>query len=79
MNNTYIAQFASLTKVLGVERLAVDPLYVSNALRVANRPKLLEELASATCRQDTEYWVDALGKANVPCSPINPFSKVIKQ
>eukprot|EP01133_Synstelium_polycarpum_P014186 gene14186-16726_t len=71
------SQFRALCSTLNVDLgLASDPRYLTNASRVANRSTLLEALELRSSTQPTDLWIEALGRANVPCSPINSLSAV---
>ena len=64
-------------KVLGREELQEDPRYNSNALRVANRLPLIEELAPTFLTRTSQEWIDALLAAGVPAAPILDYEAAV--
>lgn len=58
-----------LTGRLGVNSLAVDPLFVTQELRLKNRDKLTERLDRIFMAHPSEHWVDLLSD-DVPISPV---------
>jgi crotonobetainyl-CoA:carnitine CoA-transferase CaiB-like acyl-CoA transferase len=68
-------QFKALAKVLGLDWLAEDERFVSNALRVRHRNALCTILESAFQAQGADHWYDALAAAGVPAGPINDMSE----
>lgn len=68
-------QFKRLAEVLGLESLAEDERFVSNALRVRNREALCAILESALRTRGADHWYDALAAAGVPAGPINDMSE----
>jgi crotonobetainyl-CoA:carnitine CoA-transferase CaiB-like acyl-CoA transferase len=64
------ALYCELCAVLQRPDLASDVRYSSNALRVANRGQLREEIAGVIRTWSTAALTDALLTAGVPCSPI---------
>ncbi|EGG20997.1 CoA-transferase family III protein [Cavenderia fasciculata] len=72
------SQFKSLCLTLGLEPSVSfeSPLFLSNSDRVANRPQLLHLITEKSQLWTTDQLVVSLGKANVPCSPVNKLSQV---
>jgi crotonobetainyl-CoA:carnitine CoA-transferase CaiB-like acyl-CoA transferase len=70
------AQFARLCAVLGLETVAADPRYATNAARVANRPQLSDALTAAFAVWRREAILAALETAGVPAGPINSVADV---
>ncbi|PSJ63637.1 CaiB/BaiF CoA transferase family protein [Pseudaminobacter soli (ex Li et al. 2025)] len=64
-------QFRKFCAVIGLEELADDPLYATNAARVANRVTLREKIVAALAAFERTPLLDALEAAHVPASPIN--------
>jgi formyl-CoA transferase len=60
----------------GLEAIAADPRFATNAARVANREELAAAIAPAMKTRTTDAWIAALETANVPCGPINTIDKV---
>ncbi len=67
-------QFASLCEVLGIEELAGDPSYATNAARVSHRAKLRTELERALAARPAQAWVDQLTGARVPAGVVNDLA-----
>jgi crotonobetainyl-CoA:carnitine CoA-transferase CaiB-like acyl-CoA transferase len=70
-------QFASLCAVLGLERLAVDPRFETNELRVGNRDALGEILERTFVHRGRDEWLAALRAVGVPCGPVNDLAQAI--
>ncbi len=68
------AQFAALCEVLGCPALAADPVYATNAARVAAREALRERLQARLCERPAADWAEALGRAGVPAGPVNDIA-----
>ena len=64
-------------KVLGREELQEDERYNSNALRVANRLSLIDDLAPTFLTRTSEEWIDALLAAGVPAAPILDYGEAV--
>ena len=71
-------QFRRCTDALGVQGLADDARYASNAARVENRDALVAELAAIFREADTAEWIARLEQHDVPCSPINTIRDVFE-
>ena len=67
-----------LCAVIGCEELVDDARFTTNADRMANRPDLVAQLESATTRETTAHWVDALLEAGVPAGPILDYAQVVE-
>lgn len=70
-------QFRRCCLVFGVPELAEHAHYQSNALRVQHREKLIQLLSEQTQTQSRAYWQYALGKAGVPCGPVQSIDEVM--
>ena len=70
--------WGALCRVLGLERLAADLRFRSNADRVANAEGLRAELESVLTTGTTEAWSAALSAAGVVCAPVQPLSQVLE-
>ena len=69
-------QFASFAKAAGIEALAFDPRFATNAERVGHRQILTGLLAPVMARRSNAQWTLTLEAANVPCGPINRIDQV---
>jgi crotonobetainyl-CoA:carnitine CoA-transferase CaiB-like acyl-CoA transferase len=63
---------------VGREDLVEDPLFATNADRMANRAELVAELESALAARDTDDWVETLEAAGVPVGPIHDYRQVFE-
>lgn len=63
-------QFGKLVNILGVPELAVDSLFATNAVRIANREKLRQHLLRPLARQSAHVLAEALLTAGVPAASI---------
>ncbi len=61
-------QFASLCSVLGLDELASDERYATNAARVANRDVLVKTINEALSSETADTWFDALTAERVPAA-----------
>ncbi|MES2227918.1 MAG: CoA transferase [Pseudomonadota bacterium] len=68
--------FAAVCNALGLPALASDPRFVSNVLRVANRPALHALLEERISRMNAADCVALLREAGAPCSTINSVDAV---
>lgn len=71
-------QFASFCRVADLTHLIDDPRFARSADRVANRTVLIGAIAAAMAGRSTADWIDVLGRAGVPCGPINSIDEVFK-
>jgi crotonobetainyl-CoA:carnitine CoA-transferase CaiB-like acyl-CoA transferase len=70
--------YAALCAVLGVPELSSDERFLTNPLRVANRPALLALLEEKTRARDTAELLDALVAAGVPASPVHDVGEAAR-
>jgi len=69
-------QFRKYCAVAGVPELALDQRYATNAARVGNRATLIPKLRELFSTRSKKWWIEELGKAGVPCGPINNIREV---
>ncbi|KWF32805.1 hypothetical protein WL88_26070 [Burkholderia diffusa] len=62
--------FESLCELADVPGLVTDPRFVTAEDRVANNAVLVDLLSERVRRHTTDWWIDALDKAGVPCGPV---------
>ena len=72
------AFFGRLADVLGEPGLKSDPLYATPSARVANRARINAIVGGKLAANTTEYWVETLNKAGVPCGPVNSVAQVFQ-
>ncbi len=63
--------FLALSRVLGRPAMAVDPRYVTNALRNEHRLAMKAEMEAVLRTRPAEHWLGELDLAGVPSGPIN--------
>ena len=68
--------FLLMADALGEPQLALNPLYLTNDVRVINRRQMVKDVECITLTQPMQHWIDALNEAGVPCSPINTIDKL---
>jgi crotonobetainyl-CoA:carnitine CoA-transferase CaiB-like acyl-CoA transferase len=64
-------QWPRLCNALGLPRLAADPRFAANGVRVDNRDALRPILAERFLTGPTAAWLRALDEAGIPCGAIN--------
>ena len=62
---------------LGLESLASDTRFATNAARVAHRGELHAIITPLFETQPAEYWLDKLRAADILCGPINTVADVL--
>ncbi|MBN7786426.1 CoA transferase [Ponticoccus gilvus] len=70
------AQYRRLCGILGLEALATDPAYLTNADRIANRDALTARLTEATRSMTRDALLAACEAQGVPAGPINDMAQV---
>lgn len=63
-------------QVANLEAYEDDPRFATNAARVDNRNATLELVQSALYTQPREYWIEALNRAGIPCSPLHTLGEL---
>jgi len=71
------AFFARLAATLGAPELAHDPLYASNAARVANRARINAIVGGRLAGETTDHWVTRLNAAGVPCGKVASIAEAL--
>ncbi|MFO1282358.1 MAG: CaiB/BaiF CoA-transferase family protein [Burkholderiales bacterium] len=69
--------FRKLCGALGLPQLSSDPRFAANKDRVANRSILIPMLEAEFAKATAAIWLERLGAAGVPCSPINTIDQVV--
>ena len=69
-------QTRDFCRILGLEALAADPAYATNADRVRNRETFVASLAAAVKTMSRDALLAALEAAGVPAGPINTVAQV---
>jgi crotonobetainyl-CoA:carnitine CoA-transferase CaiB-like acyl-CoA transferase len=63
-------------EVTGDKELASNPDFATVVSRAKNRPALIAHLNDVVRSKPSQFWVDELNKAGVPCGPINTIDQV---
>ena len=63
-------------EVSGDKTLGSNPDFATVPLRAQNRAALIAHLNDVVRSKPSQFWVDALNKAGVPCGPINTIDQV---
>jgi formyl-CoA transferase len=69
-------QYQKFVEAGGRPELALDPRFVTNPLRVANRDVLVPLLAEMVATRRRDEWIALLEAVGVPCGPINDVGEV---
>jgi crotonobetainyl-CoA:carnitine CoA-transferase CaiB-like acyl-CoA transferase len=69
--------WGGLCRVLGLEHLCHDPRFDTNGKRLGNLHDLSQLIEQVLVTRPTEYWVQRLEEAGLPCSPINTLDQVL--
>lgn len=70
------SQFTKFCQAIGLDALAADPLYLTNALRVKHRESLVAHLLPSLVAQSLDHWLQVLEAFGVPCGPINTIDRL---
>ena len=71
------ALFVKLTQALECPELAQDDRYATNASRSDHVEALTADLEFLLKKKPIAHWLDLLGKAGIPCGPINNVAQVL--
>ena len=69
-------QYQRLCDILGLESMAQDPHFLTNADRIANREKMVSALSEQTKTMTKEQLLKACEDKGVPAGPINTMDEV---
>jgi CoA:oxalate CoA-transferase len=70
--------FVKTCEALGLADLASHADYKTNALRLTHHHRLEQELETVLKRNTTAHWLGVIGKAGVPCGPINNIKQALE-
>ncbi len=68
--------FKILCEVMDMEHLVVDPMYVSNTVRVENREILVPIIQENLLTKPRDVWLSKLMESGFPCAPVNTMDEV---
>jgi formyl-CoA transferase len=63
-------------EVAGDKDLSTNPDFATVVSRAKNRHTLIAHLNDVVASKPSQFWVDELSKAGVPCGPINTIDQV---
>jgi len=63
--------------VLGLDALAADPRFATNAARRERRPELIALISERLAREPAAIWLERFRAAGVPCQPVQYLSQVV--
>jgi CoA:oxalate CoA-transferase len=69
--------FIKMCDALGLSGLTSSPDYKTNALRLKHHKELEHAIESVLKGNTTSHWLELLGKAGIPCGPINNVEQAI--
>lgn len=69
--------FVKTCDALSLAGLASSPDYKTNALRLKHHKELEHAIESVLKGNTTSHWLELLGKAGIPCGPINNVAQAI--
>src|SRR5947209_6035149 len=68
--------YQRLIDALGLPELRADPRFPTNDLRVANRAAINAAIEARLVTETTEYWIETLNAAGVPCGRVMGLPEV---
>jgi crotonobetainyl-CoA:carnitine CoA-transferase CaiB-like acyl-CoA transferase len=71
------ALFKALSNTVGKPEWTTDPRFTDNPRRVENQTALYTMLDAIIATQPTDYWVEQLEAAGVPCAPVNNLAQMV--
>jgi crotonobetainyl-CoA:carnitine CoA-transferase CaiB-like acyl-CoA transferase len=69
-------QFRTFCEFAGVPELADDPLFATNAQRVANREQTVARVREIIQEKPSAHWLEGLERLRIGCGPINNLDQV---
>ncbi len=70
--------FVKMCEGFGRPDMAAHPDYKTNALRQKHQARLQDEIESLMANGTTAHWIEVIGKAGVPCGPINNIAQALE-
>ncbi|HWL39900.1 MAG TPA: CoA transferase [Gemmatimonadaceae bacterium] len=70
-------QWRSCARALGLDDLAADPRYATNAGRVENREQVVETISHRVIAQPAHHWIDRLEAAGVACGLVRSIAEAL--
>ena len=69
--------YAAFCGLMGREDLVADPRFKTIPDRVQNLDALIPILSEETCKQPTDWWLERLEAAGIPCGPVLDHAQVL--
>jgi formyl-CoA transferase len=70
--------FERFCKAAGAEALLEQPAFATASARYDNRPTVNAEVSKILKAKPSEYWIEVMNDAGVPCGPVNTIDKVFE-
>ncbi len=70
--------FVKMCEGFGRPDMAASPDYKTNALRQKHQARLQDEIEAIMANGTTAHWIEVVGKAGVPCGPINNIAQALE-
>ncbi len=70
--------FVRLCRAIGRPELASDERFKTNEKRIANQEVLKKALEAILAGQASHYWIQQIGRAGVPCGPIQNIMEAVE-
>lgn len=71
-------QFAALCALIGHSEIAADPRFAKNSARVEHRDALVVLLVPLVEREATQWWLDGLRNAGIPCGEVRGIGAALR-
>ena len=70
------ALWRSFCAIVGLEAVVDDPRFRTNANRVEHREETVAMVRKVLATRTRDEWLEALGAANIPCSPLHSLGEL---
>ena len=71
------AQWIAATRALGLDALAADSTFATNAGRIANRARVTEQMSERLASATALHWIEQLDMAGVPCGMVRSVREAL--
>ena len=69
--------FVKMCEAFGRTDMAQNPEHKTNALRLKHHARLQDDIEGILKAKTTAQWIEVLGKAGIPCGPINNIAQAM--
>lgn len=73
------AQWKACARALGLNALADNPELATNAGRLANRVRIVNEIQDKVATASASKWISSLEKAGIPCGLVRQVTEVVQK